>query len=385
MEGHYLTSKLPQTGTSIFTKMSALAHEVGAINLSQGFPDFQPDEKLLDLVTHHLKAGHNQYAPMAGVLSLRQEIAQLVADRYDAQVDPESEITVTSGATEAIYAAITATVKEGDEVIVIEPAYDAYLPAIRLNGGQPVGLSLDFPDYKLDIDKLKRLINGNTRMIILNNPHNPTGAILSREDLEALDHILTGSRMFVVADEVWDHLVFDGLQHHTVLQFENLRNRAFAIFSFGKMLSATGWKVGYCIAPPALTKEFRKVHQFLTFSTSTPFQYAIADYLASERDTLYKLADFYQQKRNEFRLLMLDTPFHSIPCHSTYFSLYHFQGISEEGDVEFAERLTREYGVATIPISVFYRNKLDDKVLRFCFAKETATLEAAVARLKTVK
>lgn len=361
--------------------MSAMAAEHKAINLSQGFPDFQPDRELINLVAKHMRSGHNQYAPMAGVPALREQIASLASSRYEVEVDPETDVTVTSGATEALYAAISAVVREGDEVIVIEPAYDSYLPAIRLNGGQPVGLPLSFPDYKLDFDKLRRLINGNTRAIILNNPHNPTGTMLSKEDLETLDKLLAGNRIFVIADEVWDHLTFDGQKHQSVLSYPNLRNRSFAIFSFGKMLNATGWKLGYCIAPESLTKEFRKVHQYLTFSSASPLQYGIADYLASNVEKLQELSAFYQQKRNEFKVLMIDTPFRPLKCESTYFQLYHYQGLSELPDVEFAERLTKEVGVATIPVSVFYRNNQDDKVLRFCFAKETKTLEKATQRL----
>ena len=362
--------------------MSAMAAEHNAINLSQGFPDFQPDRELINLVAKHMRAGHNQYAPMPGAPSLREQIAAHTSSRYGIEPDPETEITITSGATEALYAAITAVVREGDEVIVIEPAYDSYLPAIRLNGGQPVGLPLSFPDYKLDFDKLRRLINGNTRAIILNNPHNPTGTMLSQEDLETLDKLLAGNRIFVISDEVWDHITFDGYKHQSVLSFPNLRSRSFAVFSFGKMLNATGWKLGYCIAPEALTTEFRKVHQYLTFSSASPLQYGIADYLAEHSEKLMELSAFYQQKRNEFKMLMIDTPFHPLACQSTYFQLYHYQGLSDLPDTEFAEKLTQETGVATIPVSVFYRNNQDDKVLRFCFAKESKTLEKAAEKLK---
>lgn len=385
MEAPIISSKLPQVGTTIFTKMSALAAQHNAINLSQGFPDFQPDPILIDHVSKHMHAGHNQYAPMAGSGKLREQIAAHTASRYQVECDPETEITVTSGATEALYAAISAVVKEGDEVIVVEPAYDSYMPAIRLNGGQSVGLPLSFPDYKLDIEKLKRLINGNTKAIILNNPHNPTGTILEKEDLEILDKLLAGNRIFVISDEVWDHLTFDGAEHHSVLAFPNLRSRSFAIFSFGKMLNATGWKLGYCIAPPSLTKEFRKVHQYLTFSSASPLQYGIADYMEEHGEKLNELSAFYQQKRNEFRLLMVDTAFKPLTCQSTYFQLYHYQGLNDMPDTEFAELLTKEYGVATIPVSVFYRNNQDDKVLRFCFAKETETLERAAEKLAKLR
>jgi methionine aminotransferase len=385
MEAPILSSKLPQVGTTIFTKMSAMAAEHNAINLSQGFPDFQPERELINLVAKHMRAGHNQYAPMAGIPALREQIAVLAQSRYGIDADPETDITITSGATEALYAAITAVVREGDEVIVIEPAYDSYLPAIKLNGGQPVGLPLSFPDYKLDFDKLRRLINGNTRAIILNNPHNPTGTMLAKEDLEMLDKLLAGNRIFVIADEVWDHITFDGKKHESVLSYPNLKNRSFAIFSFGKMLNATGWKLGYCIAPKSLTKEFRKVHQYLTFSSPSPLQFGIADYLADNADKLKELSAFYQQKRNEFKLLMIDTPFRPLKCESTYFQLYHYQGLSDLSDVDFAEKLTKETGVATIPVSVFYRNNQDDKVLRFCFAKESKTLEQAMERLAKVK
>ena len=380
----HLSSKLPKVGTTIFTIMSAMAAEHGAINLSQGFPDFSCDEKLHGLVSHYMKTGRNQYAPMAGVIELREAVARLVEDLYGAVYHPEREITVTSGATEAIFCAITALIREGDEVIVLEPAYDSYIPAIELCGGTPVCVSLELPDYSINWDKVKKLINQRTRAIMLNTPHNPTGTTISREDLEALHRIIDDKDIFVISDEVYEHILFDGKDHQSISRFPGLVQRSMVISSFGKTLHATGWKVGYCLAPEYLTREFRKVHQYVTFSTSTPFQLAIADYLNEERETLAALRSFYQQKRDYFLELMADSRF--APWHSsgTYFQLMSYRQISDEPDKDFARRMTIEKGVACIPVSVFYRFEEDHRVVRFCFAKDDRTLEQAAERLRLV-
>ncbi|RMG17587.1 MAG: aminotransferase class I/II-fold pyridoxal phosphate-dependent enzyme [Bacteroidetes bacterium] len=385
MQTYPLSSKLPHVGTTIFTVMSALAQEHQAINLSQGFPDFSCDKKLISLVNHYMKKGHNQYAPMAGAPVLRQRISTLVKELYGADYDPETEITITSGATEALFCAVTALVKEGDEVIVIEPAYDSYIPAIELSGGVPVCIPLEYPSYRLDWDKLKRLINQRTRVIMINTPHNPTGAVLSEQDMVELERLVHTNNIFVISDEVYEHIVFDGLQHASIARFPDLAVKSIIVSSFGKSLHTTGWKVGYALAPPRLTKELRKVHQFVTFSTSTPFQYAIADYLQQQREAIDGLRAFYQAKRDYFLRLMEGSAFTPIPASGTYFQLMSYAGISDEGDEAFAQRLTREYKVASIPVSVFYRYKTDHKVVRFCFAKNEQTLKEAAERLQQVK
>lgn len=379
-----ITSKLPQVGTTIFTTMSALAQEHEAINLSQGFPDFNCDTELIRRVNHYMRKGFNQYAPMPGAMVLREQIAELVRNTYGATYDPVNEITITSGATEALFCAITALIGEGDEVLIVEPAYDSYIPAITLSGGVPVSISMTFPDYRIDWEHVKKLINGRTKAIILNSPHNPTGAVLTEDDLQQLDKILSSNNIFVISDEVYEHMIFDGLRHESVARYPALAERAFVISSFGKTLHATGWKIGYCLAPEALTKEFRKIHQYVTFSTSAPFQYAIADYMRDYPEKITELSAFYQQKRDYFLEQMKGSRFVPIKSSGTYFQLMRYEGITDEGDEEFARRLTMEHGVAAIPVSVFYRFKTDNKVLRFCFAKEEKTLKAAAGILKKV-
>ncbi len=375
-----MESKLPDVGLTIFAVMSRLAQEAGAINLSQGFPDFDVSPRLIDRVTHHMQAGHNQYAPMQGVLALRAAIAAKVEALYGARCDPETEITVTSGATEALYAAVTALVRPGDEVLIIEPAYDAYEPVVRLSGGRPVFVPLSFPDYRIDWDAVARSISPRTRCLILNAPHNPTGMVLAAEDVAALEAVADRHAFYVVSDEVYEHIVFDGRPHLSMVASPMLRDRSFVISSFGKTYHATGWKVGYCLAPEALTAEFRKIHQYLTFATSTPVQMALADHLSSCDDHL-TLADFYQAKRDRFRDLLAATRLRPLPCQGTYFQMVDYSAVSSEADVAFARRLTTEYGVAAIPPSVFYHDRRDDRVLRFCFAKHDHTLEEAVERL----
>lgn len=380
-----LSSKLPEVGTTIFTVMSRLAQEHDAINLSQGFPNFGCDDRLLELAAKHMRAGHNQYAPMAGLPLLRERISAMTETFYGAKYDPETEVTITSGATEALFCAITAIVREGDEVIVIEPAYDSYIPAIKLCGGEPVCISLEYPDYSINWDNVTRLINQRTRAIIINSPHNPTGATLKSQDLQKLEKILANnSDMLVISDEVYEHIIFDSRRHESVARYPNLASRSFIISSFGKTFHVTGWKVGYCLAPAALMAEFRKVHQFVTFSTATPLQAAIADYLG-DLAPVRELGAFYQEKRDYFQKLMAGSAFKPLNCAGTYFQLMSYADISNEPDTELAIRLTKDHKVASIPVSVFYRFPQQHNVLRFCFAKDNETLERAAEKLHKVR
>lgn len=375
-----VTSKLPDVGITIFTVMSQLAADHKAINLSQGFPDFNAHPDLIDLVNGYMRKGLNQYAPMSGVPVLRQRIAQKVEQLYGAVVDPDTQITVTAGATEALYAAITAVVHPGDEVIIIEPAFDSYAPAIELNQGKPVFVPLSFPEYAIDWDRLEKSISTRTRLIIINSPHNPTGTTLSDHDIKALQDIVARHNLFILSDEVYEHIVFDGLRHESILRYPDLAEKSFVISSFGKTYHTTGWKIGYCIAPPALNAEFQKVHQFLTFTSNTPIQHAYADFM--QRKALYlQLGDFYQQKRDKFLALMKGSRFVPLPCTGTYFQMMNYSSITDESDTAFARRLTTQYGVAAIPPSVFYNDGQDHRVLRFCFAKQDQTLKQAAERL----
>lgn len=373
-------SKLPKTGTSIFAHMSALAQKYNAINLSQGFPDFDPDPKLKELVAKALRNGYNQYAPMPGLPALRTAIAEKVRKLYGCNVDADEMITVTSGGTEALYAAIAAVVHEGDEVIVFEPAYDSYVPAIRLNGGLPIAISLDYPSFGINWEMVKARITANTRLIILNTPHNPTGSILHAEDMEELQRITQNTDILILSDEVYEHIIFDHQEHQSILRYPKLLERSFVVFSFGKSYHATGWKMGYCIAPPRLSTEFRKVHQFIVFSSPTPFQHAFAEFLQYEEEYL-KLSEFYQAKRDYFNGLLAESRFTIRPSAGTYFQLAGYEAISDMGDMAFSEWLTREAGVATIPVSVFYSNREDHHLIRFCFAKSEKLLEKAADKL----
>jgi methionine aminotransferase len=375
-------SKLPHVGTTIFSVMTALAIEYQAINLAQGFPDFPCDPVLVDGVTKAMKDGHNQYAPMAGLLRLREIIATYIYDLYKAEYHPDSEITITSGATEALYAAITALVGKGDEVIIFEPCYDAYLPAIELNGGVPVTIELEPPDYTIDWKKVRAMMNDRTKLMILNSPNNPTASTITQEDILNLKDLIEHFPFFILSDEVYEHLVYDGRTHISMCADDILKARSLIVASFGKSLHVTGWKVGYCLAPKHLTAEFRKVHQFLTFCTHLPTQVAIADYL--QNDALTKFADLrkmYQTKRDYFQRLMQQTRFKPLDSTGTYFQLYSFSDITNENDTDFAVRLTKEYGVATVPVSAFYASGRDEGLLRFCFAKKEETLNQAVERL----
>ena len=375
-----LRSKLPGVGVTIFTVMSKLSNEHNAINLSQGFPNFDVHPDLLDLVNKYMRSGHNQYAPMQGVSILREMIAEKVMKLYNASYDSESEITVTSGATEALFAAITAVVHKGDEVIVLEPAFDSYVPAITLNGGIPVYVKFKFPEYRIDWDEVKCAVTSKTRLIILNSPHNPTGAVWSHEDIAALKQIVTDTQVLILSDEVYEHIVFDGLRHESISSHPELFSRSFVISSFGKTYHTTGWKIGYCLAPAVLSREFQKVHQFLTFASNTPIQFAYADFMRNQ-DVYLKLSNFYQRKRDRFLTLLEKSRFKPIPCRGTYFQMLDYSEISGESDVEFSKRLIIEHGVASIPPSVFYHQKDDHHVLRFCFAKKDETLNNAAEKL----
>ncbi len=375
-----LTSKLPDTGVTIFTRMTALANAHGAINLSQGFPDFEISADLIAGVYDHMCSGKNQYAPMQGVPALRERIAEKVFQLHQAAYDPDSEITITSGATEAIFDAITAVVHPGDEVIVFEPAYDSYVPAILLCGGVPVFVKLHHPDYHINWDEVAGAVNSKTRLIILNSPHNPTGAVLTETDIAALIGIVRNTDVFILSDEVYEHIIFDGRVHESMCRHPELSQRSFVVCSFGKMVHATGWKTGYCLAPRALSQEFQKIHQFVTFASNTPVQHALADYL-SIPGVYLGLSAFYQDKRDFFRSLIAGSQFKVLPCLGSYFQLLDYTNLSDEPDEVFANRLTTEFGVAAIPPSVFYQDREDHRVLRFCFAKTSRTLEAAAERL----
>ncbi len=376
----HIDSRFPNMGTTIFTVMTKLAAECGAVNLSQGFPDFQAEPALFDAMDRHMRAGHNQYAPMAGLPVLRQAIVDKVASLYGAHYDLETEVTVTAGATQALFTAIAAFVRPGDEVLVFEPAYDSYVPAIETVGGTAVFAQLAFPDYAPDWVQVKKLITPKTRMIIVNSPHNPTGSLLSAVDLEKLAEIVRGTDIVILSDEVYEHIVFDREQHASFSAHPALAARSIVVSSFGKTYHITGWKIAYAVAPAALMAEFRKVHQFNVFTVHTPSQLAIADYMQDASRHL-SLAAFYQEKRDFFRSLLASTPFELLPCHGTYFQLARYAAISDLPDRAFAEWLTREVGVAVIPVSVFNADGRDDKVVRFCFAKREETLLAAADRL----
>jgi methionine transaminase len=378
-----LASRLPSVGTTIFTVMSRLAADVGAINLSQGFPDFDCDPELIEAVARHMRAGRNQYAPMPGVPALREAIAKMYLESYGRSYDPETEVTITSGGTEAIFDAVASCVHPGDEVIVLEPCYDSYVPAIELNGGVLVVVSLQFPDYSIDWDAVRRAMTPRTRLLMINTPHNPTGSVLAADDMRELTTLIDGTRVLVLGDEVYQHIIFDGIRHESLARYEALAARSFIVGSFGKTYHATGWKVGYAVAPTALTTELRKVHQFVTFSTSTPVQHAIAEFLGAKRG-LGELASFFQAKRDLFLRLMEGSRFRPLACHGSYFQLMDYSGISEEADADFAVRLTREHGVASIPTSPFLHRETAPRVLRFCFAKKDDTLEAAAERLRGI-
>ncbi|MBI0400809.1 methionine aminotransferase [Cyclobacterium marinum] len=375
-----LPSKLPYVGTTIFTVMSKLATDEGAYNLSQGFPSFDCSPKLSELVCHYLKNGYNQYAPMSGAPVFRESIAEKTADVYGISYDPETEVTVTSGATEAIFCAVTAVVYPGDEVIVLEPAYDSYVPAIDLNGGVPVFVTLDAPDFKIDWEKVKAKISPKTKAILINTPHNPVGTVFSKEDLYCLAEIIRGKDIYIISDEVYEHIVFDGEVHHSMMTHPELKERSFICNSVGKTYHVTGWKIGYCLAPAALTKEFRRIHQYITFCTVSPMQFALADFLKLP-EHYEALSDFYQRKRDRFNEALKASRFTFKPSKGSFFQIVSYEKITDEYDYDLAIRLTKEIKVASVPVSVFYKDKKDDKLLRFCFAKDDDILDKAAELL----
>lgn len=371
-----LVSKLPFTGTSIFAVMSALAREHNAINLSQGFPDFPVSEELIKLVNSYMKKGFNQYAPMPGVLPLREGISAMFHEKYNADYHPETEITITAGATQGLFSIISAFIRPGDEVIVFEPAYDSYAPAVLLQGGMVKYAKLRDPDYSIDWETLPSLISGSTRMIILNSPHNPSGSILKAADIKKLEKLTANRDILILSDEVYEHLIFDGQTHESICRYPGLARRSLIVGSFGKTFHATGWKCGFVLAPANLTAELRKVHQFVVFAVNTPVQYAIAEYLKNSENYM-NLGAFYQEKRDLFLKLIASSRFNASPASGTYFQLLNYSRISDEKETDFAIRLTKEFKIASVPVSPFYHNQTDGKVLRFCFAKTTETLEKA--------
>ncbi len=378
-----MVSKLPNVGTTIFSVMSALAAENKAINLSQGFPDYDCNEELKALVNEAMQQGHNQYAPMPGLLQLREVIANKIESLYHQSINPDTEITITPGGTYAIFTAIATCIQPGDEVIIFEPAYDSYIPNVIVNGGKPVLIPLSFPDYRINWQEVRNKISSRTKMIMLNTPHNPTGSILQEDDIRELEKLVAEFDLMVLSDEVYEHLIFDGAQHHSILRYPNIYRNAFVTFSFGKVFHNTGWKMGYCVAPPHLMQEYRKVHQFLCFSVNTPMQYGLARFLETPSHYL-ELPAFFQQKRDYFLQLMRDTRFTPLASQGSYFQLMRYDRISDEGDKDFAIRITKEFGVAAIPVSAFYQNGKDDHVVRFCFAKKQDTLERAAERLARI-
>ena len=376
-------SKLPHVGTTIFSVMSALANTHGAINLSQGFPNFKSDQKLIDLVSEAMNSGYNQYAPMPGNMELREAISKKFDGLYNTSYDPDTEITVTAGATQAIFTIISAFIRKDDEVIIFYPAYDCYEPSIELQGGKAIPIQLKAPDYQIDWEEFKAKISDRTRMVIINTPHNPSGTILSKADMIQLEELLTGTDIIVLSDEVYEHIIFDDNKHESVCLFPDLKPRSFITASFGKTFHNTGWKMGYCCAPQELMNEFRKVHQFNVFAVNHPMQKGLADYLQNP-DHYRSLAQFYQKKRDLFLNLIKGSRFNFKPSQGTYFQILDYSNITDENDVEFAKRLTVEQGIASIPLSVFNTDQKDNKVLRFCFAKTEDTLIRAAEILNRI-
>lgn len=376
----HIHSKLSSVGTTIFTVMSGLANQHHAINLGQGFPDYQMSEELMNKVNEVMHKGWNQYVPMQGYLPLRESIAEKVEYLYTTKISPDTQITITPGGTYAIYTALTTILQPGDEVIVFEPAYDSYIPNVEVNGAIPVLIDLKFPEYKIDWDEVKKKVSSRTKAILINSPHNPTGAVLNEKDIEELRSIVQGTNIFIISDEVYEHLIFDNIPHQSILRYPDLLERSFVCFSFGKTYNCTGWKLGYCISSAESMVEFRKVHQFNCFSCHTPSQVALAAFLKNKNEYL-SLSGIMQQKRDHFLRLMRKTRFEMLDSKGSYFICGKYNRISTESDKDFAIRITKEYGVATIPVSVFYKSGTDNKVVRFCFSKKVETLQAAVERL----
>jgi methionine aminotransferase len=376
----HIHSKLPNVGTTIFTVMSALATKYNAVNLGQGFPDYPMSNELIALVNEAMKNGFNQYVPMQGYVPLREVLAEKIQFLYNTPIDPDTQITITPGGTYAIYTALTTILQPGDEVIIFEPAYDSYIPNVEINGAISVLIDLKFPEYKIDWNKVRQNISSKTKMIILNSPHNPTGSVLSQEDIQELRSIVKDKNIFICSDEVYEHLIFDGIPHQSILSYPDLLEKSFVCFSFGKVYHCTGWKLGYCVSSPGLMKEFRKVHQFNCFSCNSPMQVGLANFL-SDKNSYLSLSLFMQKKRDLFIKLMQQTKFKLLDSKGSYFICAKYDNISDESDKNFSIRITKEYGVTTIPVSVFYQSETDNKVVRFCFAKQNETLEAAVERL----
>ncbi|MDT3696652.1 MAG: methionine aminotransferase [Ignavibacterium sp.] len=373
-------SKLPDTGTSIFAVMSKLANDHNAINLSQGFPDFNCSDELIELVNSFMKKGFNQYAPMPGTIELRKEISRVIFNLYGKPYNPDTEITITAGATQALFTAFSTLIEKGDEVIVFEPAYDSYIPAIKLNGGVPIAIKLNEKDYSIPWDNVAASITGKTKCIVFNSPHNPTGAVLSHNDISTLAELVKNKNIYLISDEVYEHIIFDGKEHLSFTRNEELAKRTFVISSFGKTFHTTGWKVGYCCAPENLTREFRKIHQFIMFAVNTPVQLAIAEFLKDDSNIL-SLKSFYEQKRDLFRNLIKESNFKLRECNGTYFQLLDYSNISELNDMDFSKHLIEKAGVAVIPISPFYSTKISSKIVRVCFAKKDEVLISASKKL----
>jgi methionine transaminase len=379
----YIHSKLPAVGTTIFSVMSKLATEHNAINLGQGFPDYPMNDELVALVNEAMRNNFNQYPPMPGWVPLREAIAEKIEFLYKTNPNPDTEITITPGGTYAIYSSLTAILQPGDEVIVFEPAYDSYIPNVEINGAKAIPIRLVYPGYKIDWPAVRKAVNPKTKAIIINSPHNPTGSVISKDDIEQLRSIVRDTSIFIVSDEVYEHLIFDEVPHESILRYPDLLQRSFVCFSFGKTYNCTGWKLGYCVAPAELMKEFRKVHQFNAFSCFTPTQVALTSFLKN-KDAYIGLAPFMQEKRDYFKKIMQQTKFTMHASSGSYFICGSYERISDEGDKDLAIRITKEAGVATIPISVFYHDDKDDRVLRFCFSKKKETLDAAVERLMKI-
>ena len=371
---------MPNIKTSIFAVMTKLANEHGAVNLSQGFPDFQMPRELIKLTEKYMKKGFNQYSPMPGIMPLREMISAKMEALYAHKYNPETEITVTAGGTQALYSAITAIVNEGDEVIVFEPAYDSYVPVIKLNGGQPIYVNLKAPDYTIDWKEVNKLISSRTRLIIINTPHNPSGTVMSADDMIMLQKLVAGTKVLILSDEVYEHIIFDGKEHESVAKYPKLAERSIIVYSFGKVFHATGWKTGYCVAPEKIMSEFRKIHQFTVFSANMPIQYAIAEHL-KDVESYITLPAFYEEKRNYFCNLLKQIGYNVVPSSGTYFQSVDFGDLIDEPDTELAVRLTKDFKIASIPMSAFYHDKVKSTSLRFCFAKEKDTMDMAAEKL----
>ena len=376
-----IKSKVPNIKTSIFAVMTSMAKEYNAVNLSQGFPDFQVSNELISLVNKYMSEGFNQYAPMPGVPDLRNQLSKKTEKQYSRKYNPETEITVTAGGTQALHSTISSIIQEGDEVIIFEPAYDSYAPVVELNGGRPVYIKLKQPDYLIDWEEVNKGVNSKTRLIIINTPHNPTGKVFTEEDMVSLKKVVSGTKILILSDEVYEHIVFDGKNYNSIAKYPELADRCILVYSFGKMYHATGWKVGYCMAPEKIMNEIRKVHQFTVFAVNTPVQYALAEFIKREEEYL-SLSDFYQEKRNYFNDMLTKIGFEIIPASGTYFQTVNFNTLTDETDFQLAERLVKKFGIAAVPMSSFYHNDENTKTLRFCFAKTNDVLEQAAEKLE---